>query len=98
MKITRSRGDGLTPFVFDPQQLARLYRHIPPQVIADLAILCFADAPTFDPDPRIDARNSGRRDVWLHVNNYLRLDPEQIEDIYRGRGHVVVTEEEYLDG
>jgi hypothetical protein len=94
MKVIKDRGHGLAPFEFDPRELQRAYRDIAPLVLADLAQLCFADAPTFDPDPRVDAKHSGMREVWLHINNYLRLDYEALEAIYAGRGSLLDYNEE----
>ncbi len=98
MKVIKDRGNGVAPFAFDPAELGRQYRRLPLTVLADLAELCFADQPTYDPDPRLDARQQGRRDVWLHINQYLKLTSEQLERIYEGRGQVLTTEEEFLDG
>jgi hypothetical protein len=97
MRVIKERP-GATDFAFDPKDLARLYRNLPALVIADLCIQCKGDVDTFAPDPYVHANNAGRRAIWLHINNYLKLDPEQIEEIFRGRGHVVLTEQEIIDG
>ena len=94
MKVKKDRGDGVAPFVFDPGELTRHYRRIPHLVLADLNILCFGDASTFDPDPYVSARNQGRHEVWRHINNYLKLTPEQVEAIYEGRGHLMIIDDE----
>ncbi len=98
MKVIKDRGNGVAPFAFDPAELGRQYRRLPLSVIAHLADICFADEATFDVDPRVDARQQGRRDVWLAINKYLKLNSEQLERIYEGRGQVLTTEEEILDG
>ena len=78
---------------FEPRPLHQLWRRVPQEVLAELAELCFANAATFDPDPRVDAYNQGRRHVWLHINKYLTLTPEQIEHLYEGRA-IYLTEDE----
>jgi hypothetical protein len=98
VKVVKSRGEGLVPYEFDPKRLALAYRGLALEIVMDLHELCFADRPTFDPDPRRDAYHQGMRAVWLHINNHLRLDPEQIELIYQGRGKPILTEEEANDG
>jgi hypothetical protein len=98
MKVIKQRGVGLADFEFDPKVLQQAYRSIPPIVLADLAELCFSNRPTFDPDPRVDARQSGMRDVWLHINNYLLLSPDALETIYEGRGHLLADYNEVTDG
>ncbi len=82
---------------FDPADLSRAYRRLDPGIIADLAGLCFADKPTFDPDPRVDAYNQGRRHVWLHINQYLTLTPQQIEEMLMGKG-VFIGDEGFENG
>jgi hypothetical protein len=94
VRAVKNRGSGLAPFEFDPRELAKQYRRMSLTVVADLAEICFADAPTFDPDPRVDARNQGRRDIWLHINQFLKLDPDQLEQIYLGRGQVLQQQED----
>lgn len=98
MRVIKDRGHGLVPHEFDPIELARLYCRLPDAVVADLAELCFANQPTFDRDARIDARNQGRRDVWLHINTFLKLTPDQLEAIYDGRTQAIVTEEDPFNG
>lgn len=52
-------------------------------VLADLAKFCRADETTFHADPRIAAMLDGRREVWLRIQEHLRLSPEEL---YRLRG------------
>lgn len=54
------------------------------QVLADLAEFCYAYETTFDPDPRIDARKQGRRDVWLRIQSQLKLTDEELYTIATG--------------
>jgi hypothetical protein len=53
-------------------------------VLADLAQFCYAYETTFDEDPRIDARKQGRRDVWLRIQQHLKLTDEQLYEIATG--------------
>lgn len=48
------------------------------KVLKDLARYCRAAETTFHADPRLHAVAEGRREVWLHINRYLLLTPEQI--------------------
>ena len=54
------------------------------RVLQDLAKFCRAETTTFDPDPRIHAVLEGRREVWLRIQQHLRLTPEQLYVIYGG--------------
>ena len=56
------------------------------QVLPDLAEFCGA----FDPAPNsndlfMQGRAAGRRDVWLHIDQTLRLTPEELAAVYRAR-------------
>lgn len=88
MKVYTPRGR-----VFVPGDLRTAYRQLDPQIVADLAELCFAgDTPFADTD-RQTCLNLGRQQVWLHINRFLGLSQEQIEEIYVGRGFVLTNEE-----
>lgn len=52
-------------------------------VLKDLAKFCRADKSTFHSDPRIHAVLEGRREVWLRIQKYLNLTPEEILDLTR---------------
>ena len=54
------------------------------RVLVDLAKFCRANDTTFHADPRIAANLDGRREVWLRIQNHLRLNPEQLMSIYAG--------------
>lgn len=54
------------------------------RVLADLAKFCRADRPTWSEDPRHHARLEGRREVWLRIEQHLRLTPEQLYEIFSG--------------
>lgn len=55
-------------------------------VLEDLATFCRAAESTFDPDPRVAAVLEGRREVWLRIQQHLRLSPEELFDIASGKG------------
>lgn len=53
------------------------------RVLKDLAKFCRADESTFHQDPRLHAVLEGRREVFLRIQNYLKLTPDQLWEIYR---------------
>ena len=48
----------------------------------DLAKFCRANKTTYNPDARIHAVLEGRREVWLHIQNYLQLTNEELYDLH----------------
>lgn len=52
------------------------------EVLKDLAKFCRANSSEFHPDPRLHALASGRREVWLRIQNHLNLQPDELHDIY----------------
>lgn len=54
------------------------------KVLADLAKFCRAHESTFHPDPRVQAALEGRREVWLRIQEHLKLDPDKLWAIYSG--------------
>lgn len=48
------------------------YCQIPPRVLQDLATYCFANAATSSD------REQGRRDVWLRINQFIRMSDEDL--------------------
>ncbi len=52
-------------------------------VLKDLAEFCRANKSTFSPDPRVHAVLEGRREVWLRIQKYLNLTPEQLWELSR---------------
>lgn len=54
-------------------------------VLKDLARFCRANVSTFDADPRLHAVAEGRREVWLRIQNNLRLSPADIWRLSSGR-------------
>lgn len=53
-------------------------------VLKDLARFCRAHSSTFHVDPRAHAVAEGRREVWLRLQNHLRLSPDQLWELYSG--------------
>ncbi|MDZ4662945.1 MAG: hypothetical protein SGJ18_15135 [Pseudomonadota bacterium] len=51
-------------------------------VLEDLAVFCKADQSAFDPIELTNARNEGRREVWLRIQNHLQLTEEQLWELY----------------
>lgn len=58
-------------------------------VLTNLAKFCRANESTFHPDARIAANLDGRREVWLHIQKYLSLSPEQIAQLSAGNSAAV---------
>jgi len=52
-------------------------------VLKDLADFCRANAPTFHEDPRLHALVEGRREVWLRIQKYLNLTPDELWELTR---------------
>lgn len=51
-------------------------------VLRDLAKFCRAYEPTFHDDPRLHALLEGRREVWLRIQDYARLSPDELFEKY----------------
>ncbi len=51
-------------------------------VLKDLASFCRANESCFHPDPRVHAVMEGRREVWLRIQEHLKLTNEQMLSIY----------------
>lgn len=57
-------------------------------VLADLARFCHATATTHVPgDPCGTAQLEGRRQVWLRIQEYLRLQDGELEELRRRAAH-----------
>lgn len=55
-------------------------------VLPDLAEFCRASEPApRESDLFVQGRAAGRRDVWLHINEILRLTEEELASVYKGR-------------
>lgn len=48
-------------------------------ILADLARFCRAEESCFHQDPRVHAVLEGRREVWLRIQEHLKLSPEELE-------------------
>lgn len=56
------------------------------QVLQNLAVFCFASKSCAVPgDHERSLMNEGRREVWLHINEYLRLNEAQIYELKTGK-------------
>ncbi len=51
-------------------------------VLTDLAKFCRANKSTFHPDPHVQAALEGRREVWLRIQHFTKLDPDQLWKVY----------------
>ena len=51
-------------------------------VLKDLASFCRANESCFHPDPRVHAVMEGRREVFLRIQEHLKLTEEQLLTIY----------------
>jgi hypothetical protein len=54
------------------------------EVLQDLAKFCRAHESTFHPDPRVHAALEGRREVWLRIEQHLKLSDEDLWRIFAG--------------
>lgn len=59
-------------------------------VMLDLGRFCRAGASTFRTDQREHALLEGRREVWLHMNDWMRLPEEDLLQRLVGDKYVVV--------
>lgn len=55
-------------------------------VLSDLAKFCRANETTFNADPRLHAVLEGRREVWLRIQNHLKLDSESLWKLLDRKG------------
>ena len=53
------------------------------KVLKDLAAFCRANKSTFHNDERVHAVLEGRREVWLRIESYLELNPDELWELYR---------------
>lgn len=59
-------------------------------VLADLARFCRADQPCWSEDARHHARLEGRREVWLRIQEQLKLQTEDLLQKRIGDSYVVM--------
>ena len=52
-------------------------------VLADLAKFCRASDSTFHPDPRVAAQLDGRREVFLRIQQHLKLSSDDLWKLYQ---------------
>jgi hypothetical protein len=50
-------------------------------VLRDIAWFCRANASTFHADARLAAQLDGRREVWLRIQNHLKMTPDELWDL-----------------
>lgn len=55
-------------------------------VLSDLAKFCRAGESTFHADPRAHALMEGRREVWLRIQNHLKMDSESLWKLIERKG------------
>ncbi len=53
-------------------------------VLIDLAKFCRANDTCFNEDARLHAVLEGRREVWLRIQKYLNLTPDQLYALHAG--------------
>lgn len=66
--------------------------------LEDLNKFCRGDMPTFHADARQHARLEGRREVWLRIQQYLHLSPEELLNLYAGSDVRIVINEDKDNG
>jgi HD superfamily phosphohydrolase len=47
-------------------------------VLRDLAKFCRAHETTFHSNPRVQAALEGRREVWLRIEQHLKMTPDEL--------------------
>ena len=51
-------------------------------VLSDLARFCRAGKSTFDPNPQVQSRLDGRREVWLRIADMLEMTETELYDLF----------------
>ena len=69
--------------VSDALRLKQAYRALTKSpegqiVLRDLAKTCHAASTTFHDDPRMHARNEGKRLVWLRIQNMIHMSDAEV--------------------
>ncbi len=62
-------------------------------VLKDLALFCRAHETTMHSDARMHALAEGRREVWLHIQEQLKLSPDQLWSLYTQRKGIQIPAE-----
>ena len=52
-------------------------------VLKDLAKFCRAHESSYHPDARVHAAMEGRREVWLRIQEYLKLEADEIYELHK---------------
>jgi hypothetical protein len=47
------------------------------RVLAEIKRITHPDKSSFKPDPYVTAFNEGQRDIWLHIDGMINLEPEE---------------------
>ena len=66
----------------------RSYQTLFPQnspALKDLYRFCRAGQTCWHPDPRVHAVLEGRREVWLRIQQHLKLSPEQLLELFKAQ-------------
>jgi len=45
------------------------------RVLAEIKRICHPDRSSFKSDPYVTAFNEGQRDIWLHIEGMVNLEP-----------------------
>ena len=51
-------------------------------VLADLARFCRANASTFHTNPAVQSKMDGRREVWLRIQQHIRLNDLELWQLF----------------
>lgn len=92
-QITEAQAERL---LHDTEQLKTAYQIVfgdgpaGQAVLADLGRFCRADEPCWSEDQRHHARLEGRREVWLRIQNELKLPSEELLQRRVGEAYVVM--------
>jgi len=78
--------DSLKNFIFRRQHAYKVTFNGPlaEEVLRDLATFCRASETTFHTDKGISDALNGRREVWLRIQNHLKLSQDEIYELVTG--------------
>lgn len=71
-------------YLSDRQRAYQLALSNAPELLDDLSNFCRANSPTFHADPRVHALLEGRREVWLRIQDHLKLNLDELFVKYGG--------------
>lgn len=66
-------------------------------VLEDLARFCRVNESTFHQDPRVAAMLDGRREVFLRIQQHLKLSPDEVFDLLVNAQPISQMENEDID-